>query len=136
MTCRRLAAVGVGSRCAAWSATASAEPHAGQVATQPVAESQLSAVQVLPSLQVIAVFEQTPPEQLSVVQALASSQLIGVFEHAAACVGRAAIAVVAVGVGRACRRRGKRQELITSIRPQPKLLSKPAHRVDRPVMMN
>ena len=70
-----------------------------QVATQPVAESQPSAVQVLLSLQVIAVNEQTP-EQLSVVQALASSVLIGVFEHAAACVGRAAIAVVAVGVGR------------------------------------
>jgi hypothetical protein len=52
--------------------------HAGQVNTHPLAGLQLSVVQVIPSLQVIATFEQTPPEQLSVVHALLSLQLIGV----------------------------------------------------------
>ena len=56
-------------------------PHAGQVFTHPVAGLQLSVVQLTPSLQVIAVCEQTPPEQLSVVQALLSLQLIGVCEQ-------------------------------------------------------
>lgn len=48
------------------------------VNTQPVAGAHVSVVQVLLSLQVMAVCEQKPPEQLSVVHALESLQLIGV----------------------------------------------------------
>jgi len=90
------------------------------VNTQPVAALQLSVVQALPSLQVMAVCEQTPPEQLSVVHALPSLQLIGACTqvpdthvstvHAFASSHSAL--VVQVGAGRA-----RLRELITSIRP-------------------
>ena len=99
---------------------ASSRPHAGQVNTHPVAELQVSVVQLTPSLQVIAVCEQTPPEQLSVVHASESLQLIGVCTqvpdthvstvHAFASSHWAGVVQVGAGLARF-------RELITSIRP-------------------
>ena len=67
---------------------ASLRPHAGQVNTHPVAGLQVSAVQLTPSLQVMAVKTQPVAGlQLSVVQALLSLPLGATYHGPAARVG-------------------------------------------------